>query len=421
MATTLFTNLSIFDGTGSAIMPGEVLVEGNTIVAVARGAGQIGRERAAEVIDGGGGTLMPGLIEPHAHLTFTSSVDRIVPTFLPPAEQHAYITANNAKTLLNFGFTSAFSGGALKPAIEVALRDEIAAGFLPGPRIKATSTERGPDGRRREYGQGAEEVRKFCREQIEMGVDSMKFVLSGAGSVIPKNFNELMYGDDELQAAADVARDAGVNLLGHAYNSESIQLALRHGFNAIYHCNFADTATLEMMEEKKSTYFVVPSVGIIVAGLTRLDESLPDALERTADAQAGLKTIYEAQLQLVPELRRRGIRVLPGGDYGFAHNPHGRNAWEYELFVTEFGYPANEVLAAATGSAGPIMATSSGLGLVKEGYLADLIIVDGNPVEDIRLLQDRNRIPVIMKDGAFYKRGTGSLVPPQRVAASTLP
>ena len=89
--------------------------------------------------------------------------------------------------------------------------------------------------------------------------------------------------------------------------------------------------------------------------------------------------IYNAQLELVPELRRRGIRVLPGGDYGFAHNPHGRNAWEFELFVTEFGYSPAEVLAAATGAAGPIMGLGDRLGQIKEGYLADILVVDGNP------------------------------------------
>jgi imidazolonepropionase-like amidohydrolase len=406
--TTLLNNLSIFDGTGADIAPGEVLIEGNTIVAVAYGAERIGRERAAEVIDGGGGTLMPGLVEPHAHLTFTSSVDRIVPTFLPPAEQHAYITAHNAKTLLDFGFTSAFSGGALRPAIEVALRDEIANGFLPGPRIKAASTERGPDGVRRDVTASADVVRGFCREQIELGVDSMKFVLSGAGSVIPKHFNELKYADEELAAVSEVARDAGVNLLAHAYNSESIQLALRHGFTAIYHCNFADEETLDLMEEKKATFFVVPATGIIVSGLTRRDEMLPDALEHSPDAQEGLKMIYDAQLKLVPELRRRGIRVLPGGDYGFAHNPHGRNAWEFELFVTDFGYSPAEVLAAATGGAGSIMGMGNRLGLIKEGYLADLLVVDGDPIKEIRLLQDRNRVPIVIKDGVFQKRG----VPP---------
>src|SRR5262249_34043533 len=103
-------------------------------------------------------------------------------------------------------------------------------------------------------------------------------------------------------------------------------------------------------------------------------------------------------------MRKRGIRVLPGGDYGFAHNPHGRNAWEYELFVEEFGFAPAEVLAAATQVGGEIMGMADELGRVREGYRADLILVDGDPMRDISVLQRRERIVAIMKDGEFHKR-----------------
>ena len=131
--TTLFSNVQVFDGTGRALLPGEVKVEGKRITAVAIGTGAKIARDGAQVIDGHGGTLMPGLIEPHAHLTFTSSVDRIVKNFMPPPEEHVFHVIHNAKVLLEHGFTSAFSGGATRPGIEVRLRDEIAAGYLPGP------------------------------------------------------------------------------------------------------------------------------------------------------------------------------------------------------------------------------------------------------------------------------------------------
>jgi imidazolonepropionase-like amidohydrolase len=404
MSAILFVNAAIFDGSGADLYPGEVLIEGNRITAVARDGERIDRQRVADVVDAAGATLMPGLVEPHAHLTFPSAVDRIVPTFFPPIEEHAFYTAHNAKTLLDYGFTSALSGGATRPALEVKLRDEIAAGFLPGPRLKASSSERNPDGTRRGHADGPEDVRTFCREMIALGVDSLKLVLSGSGSIIPKNFDELAYTDAELAAASEVAHEANVNLLGHAYNSESIRMALRHDFRAIYHCNFADDATLDLMAAQKSSYFVVPAVGIIVAGLTRQNEFSPTAPERTPEAQEGLKMIHEAQLQLLPKLRERGIRVLPGGDYGFAHNPHGRNAWEFELFVTMFGYTPSEVLAAATRDGAALMNYSDRIGLIKEGYLADVLLVAGNPLDDIRLLQDKDRIVIVMKDGAFHRR-----------------
>lgn len=403
MTATLIRNVSIFDGSGAPLYPGEVLIEGERIKAVAKGGEHI-LAPGAEVIDGKGGTLMPGLIEPHAHLTFTCAVDRIVPTFMPPVEDHVFFTAHNAKTILDHGYTSAFSGGATRPLIEVKLRDEIAKGFVPGPRLRAASFERAVDGSRQGYGQGVAEVEKFCREMIGIGVDSMKFILSGAKSVIPQHFNEMAYTEGEIDVAARLAKENGINLVGHAYSSESIRLALRYGFRAIFHCNFADEPTLDLMEKHNSEFFVVPAVGIIEAGLKNFDEMAEHAIERQPDAQVGLKQIDEGQLKVIPAMRKRGIRVLPGGDYGFAHNPHGRNAWEFELFEKKFGFTAAETLAAATRDGAALMGMADELGQVKPGYIADLLIVEGDPVKNIELLQNKNAISHILQAGKFYKR-----------------
>ena len=403
MTATLITNVSIFDGSGLPAYPGEVLIDGERVKAVAKGGERIAAPGAA-VIDGKGGTLMPGLIEPHAHLTFTCAVDRIVPTFMPPVEDHVFFTAHNAKTILDYGYTSAFSGGATRPQIEVKLRDEIARGFVPGPRIKAASFERAVDGSRQGYGQGVAEVEKFCREMIGLGVDSMKFILSGAKSVIPQHFNEMAYSESEIDVAARLAQENGINLIGHAYSSDSIRLAIRYGFRAIFHCNFADEATLDLMEKHKSEFFVVPAVGIIEAGLKNEHEMAEHAIERQPEAQRGLKQIDEGQRRVIPEMRKRGIRVLPGGDYGFAHNPHGRNAWELELFVEKFGFGAAETLAAATAGGAALMGMADALGQVRPGFIADLLIVDGDPVWNIKLLQNTAAISHILQAGKFYKR-----------------
>jgi imidazolonepropionase-like amidohydrolase len=102
MTRILITNVSVFDGTGALPFPGQLLIEGERIKAVAKGGERIDATDA-EVVDGSGGTLMPGLIEPHAHLTFTSAVDRMVPAFMPAVEDHVFITAHNAKTILDHG------------------------------------------------------------------------------------------------------------------------------------------------------------------------------------------------------------------------------------------------------------------------------------------------------------------------------
>jgi imidazolonepropionase-like amidohydrolase len=419
MTAMLISNVSIFDGAGAAPFPGQVLIEGERIKIVAKGSEVIDAP-GAEIIDGEGGTLTPGLIEPHSHLTFPNAVDRLVRNFMPPVEEHAYITAHNAKTLLDYGYTSAFSGGATNPRIEVKLRDEIAAGFLPGPRIKAASFERSVQGNSgpnsRSASPGVEEIEKFCREMIELGVDSFKFVVSGAGSVFPQNFDTLSYTSGELALAARIAKENGKNLLGHCYSSESIALAVRFGFDAIYHCNFADEATLDLMEQNKDKFVVVPAVGIIEAGLTKADLVPDGAPERHPDAQQGLKMIDEGQRKVIPAMRKRGIRVLPGGDYGFAHNPHGREAWELELFQSKFGFEPAEILSAATQGGAWLMRMADEIGLVKAGYLADLVLVDGDPLSDITLFQDKDALRFVMKAGKFHKFRTGNRAT-QRVAA----
>jgi imidazolonepropionase-like amidohydrolase len=141
----LFTNIRVFDGSGQALFPGEVRVSGNRIDRVAKGDERINRE-GAEVLDGGGMTLMPGMVEAHAHLSWPSSVERVVNTMKLPAEEHLLVTAQNARITLDHGFTSAYSAGSLGERFEVALRDMIDAGFMSGPRLRASSLEKGAEG-----------------------------------------------------------------------------------------------------------------------------------------------------------------------------------------------------------------------------------------------------------------------------------
>src|SRR4029453_12838084 len=143
--TTVFIDARIFDGTGGEPFAGEVRVEGDRVTQVAAGSGQVNRE-GAEVVDAAGKTLLPGLIEAHAHLSWPSSVDRRIPTMELPAEEHLLVTAHNAKVLLDAGFTSAYSAGSLGGRFEIALRAEINGGWLPGPRLRASCIERAPEG-----------------------------------------------------------------------------------------------------------------------------------------------------------------------------------------------------------------------------------------------------------------------------------
>ena len=142
MSRTLIHNVSIFDGSGADPFAGEVLVEGQRITAVARDGQALPREQA-QLIDGAGATLIPGLIESHAHLGFGATVDRPLRWRELDPERQRLVAAEAGRTMLDFGFTSAYSGGAANAKWEVALREEFAGGWLPGPRLRACSFERG--------------------------------------------------------------------------------------------------------------------------------------------------------------------------------------------------------------------------------------------------------------------------------------
>lgn len=409
MPRTLITNVSIFDGSGALPFPGEVLIEGNRVKAVANGGERLAAVGAA-VVDGEGGTLIPGLVESHAHLGFGSAVDRVVRGRVRSAAEMLLITAHTAKVMLDHGFTSAYSAGAHDTSAETALRDEIAAGWLPGPRLRACSFEReaapataSPGRRYVSFEQRSPDVgsvRAFVNEMARIGVDSVKFVVTGDNSIVPNTSLVLLYHDDELAAAAAAAREAGLWLNAHAHSAEAIKLVLKHGFRVIYHCTWPDEEALDMLEARKHEIFVAPTVGLNWTNI----HADPDYAKRD---NGGALREQIAKLdhlrELLPVLHKRGIRLLPGGDYGFPTNPIGRNAHDLELFVKLFGFTPAETLSAATKLGGEIMGMGDELGLIRPGYLADLLLIDGDPLHDVALLQNAERYLMIMKDGKYHK------------------
>jgi imidazolonepropionase-like amidohydrolase len=156
-----------------------------------------------------------------------------------------------------------------------------------------------------------------------------------------------------------------------------------------------------MLEAHRDTLFVAPAVGLLWA---RAHEAEDFAITRDVAAKMGVFASLERMQRLIPEMKRRGIRVLPGGDYGFPYLPIGTNARDLEHFVNLFGYTPTEVLVAATRLGGELMGQGERIGMLQPGYLADLLVVRGDPTSDVRILQNHANITVIMKDGVFYKR-----------------
>jgi len=359
---------------------------------------------------------MPGMVESHAHLTFPSAVGHIDPSFNPPLdvsffrhmptpEEHLAIARRNAQILLEAGFTSAYSAGSLTPVpTEVRLREAIAAGATPGPRMRAASFERdnnpvqmGPDGPKPKK-TGPDAVREFIREQAAIGFDAVKLLMSNDDVFVEGGSMITQYSPEEAQAAGEQARESGVWLNCHAQAPESIKLAVRNGFRSVYHCTYADAEAIDLLEEHKQSVFLSPAVGIMWANVY---EGAGYGIDTAMAEQMGSVQALRAMTELYPELRKRGLRVLPGGDYGFPNNPIGRNARDLELFVRLFGYSPAEALRAATQYGGQVMDLP--VGLLTPGYLADLLVVRGEPTEDVSVLQNADNLLAIMQNGAFYK------------------
>jgi imidazolonepropionase-like amidohydrolase len=400
----LFCNVNVFDGSGQTLFPGEVRIVGNRIDAVAKGAERIDRANM-EIFDGGGRTLMPGMVEAHAHLSWPSSVERVFNAMKLPAEEHLLVTAQNARITLDHGFTSAYSAGSLGERFEVALRDMIDAGFMPGPRLRASSLEKGAEGvmgvpARQDptHDRDIPGLRAYVKAMAESGVDSIKFLMSSDEGFAPGGAQVLMYTEEQAQAIGQAARDAGIQLSCHAQAAEAVKRAVRAGFRCIYHCTYADNEALDMLEGNKDEIFCAPAAGLLYA---RCHEAQDFGIGPAEATLMGAVSGLELMAKVYPEMKRRGIRVLPGGDYGFPYNPVGKNARDLDIFVKHLGFTPVEALVAATKLGGELMDLD--VGQIKAGMLADLLLIDGDPSADVTILQDKERIPVVMKDGQFHR------------------
>ena len=347
----LIDGATVWDGTGAAAFPGKVLIENERIAAVAPQAETLACD-GAERLEAAGKFLMPGLVEGHSHLSFVDVARGTALGELAP-EEHTLLAMNAARQLLGAGFTSACSAAAAKIRIDVAIRDAIEDGLIDGPRLLAAGPELTVTG-------GLGDGRK-----LHLPLQSFGMPVDGAEEML-----------------------------------RAVRLCLREGVDIIYHCDFADEEALDLLESVRDRVFTGPAIGLVIARLEALrgDNSRSGRL-----AYDRFERLYDASCRTHREMKKRGIRIVVGGDYGFAANPQGTNARDLEHFVKHFGFSASEALQAATRTGGEIMRLGHELGQIKAGYLADLLLVDGDPLSDVRVLQDRARLDFVMKAGVRYR------------------
>jgi len=411
VARILIANASVFDGTGKAPFPGDVLVDGNRIVAVSPAGAA--RHEADRTIDAAGRFLMPGMTEGHGHLSFenvTATENLITPT----AETQVFTAARSAKALIDAGFTSVYGASEAKLRLAAAVRDEVNAGRIPGPRIRAGGLEISVTGAMGDESRdhnprvgpstivdGPEEIRRAVRLHCREGIDNIKLDVSGDPFYpsTPAFTTPMAY--EEIEMAVKTAHAYGRKVNAHTRSIQGSKDCIRAGVDGLFHCEYSDEELLDMMEAAKDRIVVVPTFDLfhqMVSG-----GAAAWGISAEVAGWMGIPGLVEEAIKTHTELRKRGVRHLIGGDYGFAWSHHGQQARDIGHFVHYFGYSASEALVCATAHGGRAMRPEGDLGTLEAGQLADLVLVDGDVLADPSLLLDPANLQLIIKDGAIHK------------------
>jgi imidazolonepropionase-like amidohydrolase len=206
--------------------------------------------------------------------------------------------------------------------------------------------------------------------------------------------------EEEVAAAAAVAHAHGKRLSAHARSAESVKRCIRNGINMIYHANYADEEALDMLEENRDWLFVSPNIGFTaIAAYEGSDWFTEEQVKKM-----GFREELQSAISGIRELMKRGVRILGGGDYGFMITPHGQNARDLDHFMQHGGMTPMEAMLTMTKNGGEAMGLTDSVGQVKEGFLADLLLVKGDPLANPKVLLDTDNLAVIMKDGQVHKR-----------------
>lgn len=398
----LITHARVFTALDETVVnDGAVWIDGSTI----RYAGPASTlpTLPAEVtrIDAKGGFVMPGMTETHAHLSFAD----VSPFGIGDTSvEAATITAvRNASLMLDSGFTSAVSFGSTYQ-IDVALRQAINTGRIRGPRLLAAGRDLGATasnidspGGLSQIADGPWALRKAVREQRKLGVDIVKIFIDGEAINAQCPPGELSFCDEEVAAVVDEAHRRKMRVACHARSAAAVKQAVRAGVDFVGHANYLDDEAVELLAAHKDRIFVGPAIAWEIQYVAQC-ETLGVSRE-TVRAQ-GYEREIEATVETVARLRKAGVRLVVGGDYGISIAPHGTYAKDLEYFVDLFGMSSAEAIICATRNGGQAFDPAGRLGTLEANTWADLLLVDGDPIADIRILQDHQRLRV-MKNGCW--------------------
>jgi imidazolonepropionase-like amidohydrolase len=393
---TAFIGGRVFVGDGRVFEHGAVLVEGERILKVSEGEIPVPKDARRIALDGR--TLLPGFIDCHVHFCLDGSPDPVETLVREHASLVTLKAAESAGRTLLAGVTSVRDMGG-KDGIDLALRDAIRSGLVSGPRMLASGRlicmTGGHGWQLGQEADGPDEVMKAAREQIKAGVDVVKFMATGGVMTPDVEPGSEQFTEEELLAGIQEAHKAGRKTATHAMGTQGILNALRAGIDSIEHGVFLNEEVISLMVERD-----VP----LIPTLSALYHIESRGIEAGIPAFAVEKThrVKPFHLESVRMAREAGVCVAMGTDAGTPFNMHGENLGELKRLV-EVGYSSMEAIQVGTQIAAEVIGLGEELGTIEEGKLADLIVVEGDPLEDIGLLLSSEAIRLVMKGGKLVK------------------
>jgi imidazolonepropionase-like amidohydrolase len=405
----------LIDPVAGTVTPGAVvLVEKGRVTAVGP---SVAIPPGARVIDLSGMTVLPGLMDCHTHLVGDYVDDKDPLSELKSTSaRRAFESVPNARVTLDAGFTTVRDVGTYRAFVDVAMRDAIAKGYFPGPRMfvagaYVTITGGGgavtgfapdvtlPWDLRFGIADGPDQVRQRVREIAAQGVDLIKVLATGAFLAHNSDPHAVEYGYEEMRAAVEEAAHKGLKVAAHAHSADGIKIAVRAGVASIEHGTYLDDEGIRLMKEK-GTYLVA---------------DVYDAEWIRQGAKTGYPEDFatkqpegdEIQRQAFRKAVRAGVKTAFGTDASVY--PHGLNARQFAWQV-KYGQTPMEAIRSATASAADLIGRDPDIGAIAPGKRADLVGVAGDPLADVSVLEN---VGFVMKDGAVYK-GPGAGASPAR-------
>lgn len=408
--TVVISHGQLVDGTGNAAVPDGVVQIRDGIITYAGPADSAPRlEQIDESIDARGGTIMPGLVEAHFHATYFNIAALEDLDIKYPVEYVSMLSTVNCRVALECGYTAARSGGCLFN-IDVWLKRGLENDLIAGPRLSASGREICSAGGLMDWNpefrkigmeglvfiiNGQEDARRAVRALVKDGVEWVKTYPTGdAAAPNVNDHHTLCMTFEEMHAVVATAHNHKLKVTGHCRATEGIKNALRAGYDALEHATFIDDEGLDLLLARD-----VPIVPALYFEKASVDLGPEFGLPQ--DVLDGHQETLEGGAASALRILRAGGRVGMGGDYGFGWNPHGDYARELTFFVQDVGFTPLEVIMCATKTGAEIMGRGDEFGTLEAGKLADVLVVDGDVLADIAVLEQRSRFIAVMQGGVI--------------------